>query len=84
MISSLMLNIGLMLAINFQDFLGNMTSELNTSDAFYTLPYAQFTDDIKNRIERHEQIISLNVYDGIVANAEIADWRSGSQTTISP
>ncbi|MCL2199607.1 MAG: FtsX-like permease family protein, partial [Defluviitaleaceae bacterium] len=82
LISSLMLNVGLMLAINFQGFLGNMTSELNTSDAFYTLPYVQFADDVKNRIERHEQIISLNMYDAIVVNAEITDWRSGNQTTI--
>ena len=80
LISSLMLNLGLMLAVNFQGFLGNMTSELNTSDAFYTLPYAQLTDDVRNRIEGHQQILSLNVYDGLVVPAEISDWRG--QTTI--
>jgi len=82
LISSLMLNIGLMLAINFQSFMGNMSSELNTSDAFYTLPYAQVTDDVRSRIEEHEQILSLDVYDSIVVPAEITDWRSGSQITI--
>ena len=82
MISSLMLNVGLMLAINFQGFLGNMTSELNTTDAFYTLPYAQLTDDVRSQIEEHEQILSLYVYDGIVVTAEITDWRNRSQTTI--
>jgi len=82
LISSLMLNIGLMLAINFQGFLGNMTLELNTSDAFYTLPYSRLTNDVRSRIEGHEQILSLDVYDGIIVTAEITDWRSGSQTTI--
>ncbi|MCL2387774.1 MAG: ABC transporter permease [Defluviitaleaceae bacterium] len=82
LISSLMLNLGLMLAINFQSFLGNMTLQLGTSDAFYTLPYVQLTDEVRSRIENHEQVISLNVYDGIVVPAEIPNWRSGSQVTI--
>ena len=83
LISSLMLNVGLMLAINFQGFIENISWELNTSDAFYTLPYPQMTEDVRNRIEGHEQVLSLNVYEGIVVPTEIAGWRDGDQTTIS-
>lgn len=82
LISSLMLNVGLMLALNFQGFLGNMTTELNTSDVFYTFPQARFTEDIRNRIESHEQILSLDVYNSIVVSAEIAGFRDSNATTI--
>ena len=82
LISSLMLNMGLMLAINFQGFFGNIALELGTSDAFYTLPYARLTEDVRGRIEGHEQILSLDVYDGVVVAAEITGWREGSTTTI--
>jgi len=81
-ISSLMLNVGLMLAINFQAFMGNMASELGTSDAFYIMPYSQMTDDVRNRIEGHEQVISLDLYEGVAVPAEITGWRGGSQITI--
>ena len=82
LISSLMLNTGLMLAVNFQGFLRSMTSELSTSDAFYALSYSKLTNDVRNRIEGHEQVLSLNVYDGIVVPAEITGWRDGNQATI--
>jgi putative ABC transport system permease protein len=82
LISSMMLNMGLMLAINFQGFFDNVISELGTTNTFYALDYSQLTDDVRIRIEEHEQIISLNVYDGIVVPAEITDWRIGLQTTI--
>jgi len=82
LISSLMLNVGLMLGINFQGFFGNIASELNTSDAYYTLPYAWLTNDVRSHIESHEQITSLNVYNGVVVPANITGWRDGSTTTI--
>jgi len=77
-----MLNMGLMLAVNFQAFMGNMSTELGTSDAFYVLPYSQLTNDVRRRIEGHEQVLSLDIYEGVAVPAEITGWRSGNQTTI--
>ena len=82
LISSLMLNVGLMLAVNFQGFFGSIALELGTSDVFYTLPYSRLTNDVRSRIEGHGQILSLDVYDGVVVVAEITGWREGSTTTI--
>jgi len=82
MISSLMLSVGLMMMINFQGFLGDIAAELDTSDAFYTLPYAQLTDDIRNRIEGNEQILSLDVYDGVVVHTGISGWTNRDESQI--
>ena len=82
LISALMLNVGLMLAVNFASFMDELTTELATSDAFYALPYAQVTPEVIAHIEAHEQVLSVAVYDAVIVPAEVSDWREGSTTGI--
>ena len=72
-ITAMLLNLGLMLALTFSGYMHDIARELNTKDTFYTLPYVFFTDDVRGRIENHEQIRSLTAYEGVMLPTRIPE-----------
>lgn len=64
-IASMLLNIGLMVFLNFGSFFDKTVEELNTSDAFYLIPQSMFTEEVEYYIDTHDEITDIEKSEGI-------------------
>ncbi|MDR0490045.1 MAG: hypothetical protein LBH28_02195, partial [Oscillospiraceae bacterium] len=74
LISSMMLNIGLTVMFGFGSFFSDLTTELNTSDAYFFIPEALYTDEVELYFESHREIHTIQKNHGIVTGATY-DWK---------
>lgn len=55
-ITSAVLNIGLLMFNNYNSYFSKINKELNTSDCYITLPYQFYNEDVLNFIKNHENV----------------------------
>jgi hypothetical protein len=65
LISSMLLNIGLIVSLNFGQFFDKTADELNTSDAYIFIPEAMYTDEVEQYFRNHDEVSSFAKYSGI-------------------
>lgn len=65
-IASMLLNIGLMVFLNFGSFFDKTVEELNTSDAYYLIPEAIYTDEVERYLDSHDEITAIEKTDGVL------------------
>lgn len=59
LITSLLLNAGLLILFNFTNYFSKLTNELNTPDIYYIIPKSLYTDDVEEFLTTHENITKL-------------------------
>jgi len=69
LISSLLLNAGLLVSLNFGDFFEKTTEELNTSDIYYVMPTRLYNNDVEDYITNNSNIIEMQKEESIWASA---------------
>ena len=64
-ISSMMLNIGLIVLLGFGSYFERTIEELNTSDVYILIPKARYTEDVEQFFTEHDDIESFQVNNAI-------------------
>ncbi len=70
-ITTLLLNAGLLVLINFGGFFAKTIAELNTSDAFYIVSESKYTKEVDDFIKENENVEKMQQEKIIWAKAEI-------------
>ena len=47
LVAAILINTGLLVTINYGDFFSNTKKELNTSDAYFSVPDSLYNDNVK-------------------------------------
>lgn len=71
LIAALLLNLGLLVVINYGSFFNNLKAELKSSDAYFALPNQIYTDEIKNYITDNQHVKAIQTNDGLATEANI-------------
>ena len=79
LISSLLLNIGLMVSVSFGSYFDKTADELNTSNAYYIISEYLYHDEVENYIRSHEETVSMEKSNSILTIANLS-W-NGSDTS---
>lgn len=77
LISSLLLNIGLMVSFNFDKFFNKTANELNTGNTYYFISESLYNDMVENYILSHKETVSMEKTDSILTFAKLS-W-NGSE-----
>jgi putative ABC transport system permease protein len=72
-IASMLMNIGLMISLNFGTFYKNTAEELNTTDAYYIIPELIYNEEVENFIKSHEETELFAKNSGIITTAKM-EW----------
>lgn len=70
-ISSLLLNIGLLVVINYGSFFDKLKEELKPSNNYYLISDSIYTDKVKNYLENNEHIKKTQTHDARILEANI-------------
>lgn len=70
LIAAMLLNIGLLVFINFGSFFTKMTNELNTSNVYYIISSSLYNDQVESYINNHENVINTQKEDSLWTNAQ--------------
>jgi putative ABC transport system permease protein len=70
-ISSMLMNIGLMVSLNFGSFYNKTADELNTNDAYFIIPETIYNEEIENFIISHEETVSFAKNTGVITNPKL-------------
>jgi len=70
-ISALLLNAGLLVALNYGRFFQDLKEELNPADAYYFFPDAIYTDEVNDYMDTREHVISAQRHEALYLNAQI-------------
>ncbi|MDD5936045.1 MAG: ABC transporter permease [Clostridiales bacterium] len=70
-IAALLLNTGLLVVFNYGNFYNDLKSELNTSNAYFALPDALYTEEVESYLTHNEHVEQLQVNDGLLLDANI-------------
>lgn len=71
LIAALLLNVGLLVVINYGSFFNNLKDELNPSNAYFALPDKIYTSEVKTYIDNNEHVKKTQTNDGLVIDANI-------------
>lgn len=71
LIAALLLNLGLLVVINYGSFFNHLKTELKSSDAYFALPDQVYTSEVKNYIADSKHVKATQVNDGLVTDASI-------------
>ncbi len=55
-IAAIVLNLGLLMFLNYNSFFDKTADELNTSDCYMTIPFQYYNDDLLSFIENHNNV----------------------------
>lgn len=56
LIAALLLNMGLLVAINYGSFFSSLKQELSPADAYYAIPGAIYSDEVKSYIDSNQHV----------------------------
>ena len=79
LISSMMLGIGLIVMFGFGSFFDGLAGELRTSDTYYYIPEALYSDEVESYFASHEEIHTYQKNRGLVMGATFL-WRGEAFT----
>jgi putative ABC transport system permease protein len=71
LISSLLLNAGLMIFINFGGFFDETTKELNSSDTFYLISSSIYDQELEDFILNHENVVETQKEENLWSTANV-------------
>ncbi len=70
-IAALLLNAGLLVAINYGSFFNNLKDELKPSNVYFALPDKIYTDEVKNYIDSNDHVKETQTNEGLLLDANI-------------
>lgn len=75
LVSAMMLNIGLTVLLGFGSFFDSTAEELNTSDAYFFIPEALYTDEVEQHLASHVEISTWQKNKGLVISTSLM-WKN--------
>lgn len=71
LISALLLNMGLLVAINYSSFFNSLKEELSPADAYYAIPGAIYSDEVKGYIDSNHHVKKTQVNDALWLSSRV-------------
>ena len=71
LVASLLLSAGLLIAINYGSFFEQSKEELKSSDAFYMVPDAFYTEEVRSWLNKNEHTDQVQWNEALLLNSEI-------------
>ncbi len=71
LVAALLINIGLLVSINYGNFFSSLKKELNSSDAYYYMSESLYSDKILNSLESNEHVKKTEVTKSMTVGGEI-------------
>ena len=59
LIAAMLLNVGLLVTLNFGSYFNDLTKELNAADVYYMLPDSLYNDEVKEYVENNDNVQEL-------------------------
>ncbi|MCI9414882.1 MAG: ABC transporter permease [Clostridiales bacterium] len=72
LIAALLLNVGLLVAVNYGSFFGQLKKELSPSDVYYAVPDAIYTDEMPSYLNANEHVEKVQAHEVLWLGADIA------------
>lgn len=72
LISALLLNLGLLIFLNFGNFFKNTTDELNASDLYYTMPKMLYSEEVESYLRNNDNVLETQKMESL--------WMDGKTT----
>ena len=71
LIAALLLNVGLLVAIRYGSFFGQLKEELAPAEAYFALPQAVYTQQVQDYISQNEHVKKAQTNEALALGAEI-------------
>ena len=82
LIAALLLNTGLLVAINYGSFFSSLKEELSPADAYYAIPGAIYTDEVNDYIASHKHVEETQTNDVLWLSSRIATGEKEKSYTV--
>ncbi|MFA5659508.1 MAG: hypothetical protein WC900_09535, partial [Oscillospiraceae bacterium] len=71
LISALLINVGLLVTVNYGSFFNDLKQELNSSDAYFYIPDALYNDEVNEYIDNNQYVKAAHRNEILVIGSEI-------------
>ncbi len=71
LVAAILINTGLLVTINYGDFFSNTKKELNTSDAYFSVPDSLYNDNVKSYFESNEHVEQTQINSALWLEANV-------------